>query len=110
MVQVEDARTQHRVKYASAHDIRRGLAQRLINAGVSAETLKVLMRHDDFSTTVKYYGATKQAQSAAAEINQKLAPEPTKNELVGRLVGRISDLSDLTPQEIRELKSLLERV
>jgi hypothetical protein len=40
VVQVEDARTQHRVKYASAHDIRRGLAQRLINAGVSAETLK----------------------------------------------------------------------
>ena len=49
--QVEDARTQHRVKYASAHDIRRGLAQRLINAGVSAETLKVVMRHKDFATT-----------------------------------------------------------
>lgn len=49
---------------------------------------------------------TKHAQSAAAEINQKLAPEPTKNELVGRLSGP----SDLTPEEIRELKSLLDRV
>jgi integrase len=57
VVQVEDARTQHRVKYASAHEIRRGLAQRLINAGVSAETLKVVMRHKDFATTEKHYGA-----------------------------------------------------
>ena len=56
VVQVEDPRTHHRVKYASAHDIRHGLAQRLINAGVSAETLKVVMRDRDFSTTEKYYG------------------------------------------------------
>ena len=61
VVQVEDARTQHRVKYASAHEIRRGLAQRLINAGVSAETLKVVMRHKDFATTEKHYGAMRSA-------------------------------------------------
>lgn len=97
-----------KVKYASSHDLRRGVAQRLINAGVSAETLKVLMRHDDFSTTEKYYGATKQAQSAASEINQKLSPEPTKTELVGRLVGRSVDLSHFTDEQIRELKCLLD--
>ena len=35
-----------RMKYASAYDLRRGCAQRLINPGVSAETLKVVLRHD----------------------------------------------------------------
>ena len=64
-----------RTKYASAHDLRRGCAQRLINAGVSAETLKVIMRHRDFSTTERYYGATRRAQSVAAEIAERLAGE-----------------------------------
>ncbi|MCA9171987.1 MAG: hypothetical protein KDB23_30180, partial [Planctomycetales bacterium] len=39
----EDSRLGKRRKYASAHDIRRGFARRLIDAGVSAETLKVVM-------------------------------------------------------------------
>ena len=60
---------------ASAHDIRRGCAQRLINAGVSAETLKVVMRHADFATTEKYYGATRSAQAAASEVRQKLSTD-----------------------------------
>lgn len=51
VVRNEDERTGTRTKFASAHDIRRGCAQRLINAGVSAETLKVVMRHADFATT-----------------------------------------------------------
>jgi integrase len=57
VVQRADEETGRRVKYASAHDLRRGCAQRLINAGVSAETLKVLMRHNDFATTEKHYEA-----------------------------------------------------
>src|SRR3954467_10643814 len=76
-------------KYASAHDLRRGCAQRLINAGVSAETLKVIMRHRDFSTTERYYGATRRAQFAAAEVTEKLAAGCSKSELVGGLVGGI---------------------
>jgi integrase len=58
------------VKYASAHDIRRGCAQRLINDGVSAETLKLVLRHSDFATTEKFYGAIRSAQAAAKEIHQ----------------------------------------
>jgi hypothetical protein len=42
----------------------------LINAGVSAETLMVVMRHADFATTQKFYGAMRSAQSAAAEVGQ----------------------------------------
>ena len=99
-----------RIKFASAHDLRRGVAHRLINAGVSAETLKVLMRHRDFATTERYYGATKKAQSAAAEINEKLAAAINSPALVGRLVGRQFDLSQLSPSDIEDLKSSLARL
>ena len=83
VVQLEDSRTHHRVKYASAHDIRRGLAQRLINIGVSAETLKVVMRHKDFATTEKHYGALRSAQSAGAEIVARLRPAAENSAFVG---------------------------
>ena len=57
----EDSRSGKRQKFASAHDLRRGCAQRLINSGVSAETLKVVMRHHDFATTERHYGAIRSA-------------------------------------------------
>lgn len=72
IVVLEDERTKKRRKYASAHDIRRGFARRLINAGVSAETLKVVMRHSNFATTEKHYGAIRSAQAAATEVQEKL--------------------------------------
>ena len=59
VVQEKDDELRKRLKYASAHDIRRGCAQRLINQGVSAETLKLILRHSDFATTEKFYGAVK---------------------------------------------------
>ena len=68
VVQDRDDDLRKRLKYASAHDIRRGCAQRLINQGVSAETLKLILRHADFATTEKYYGAVKSVQSASNEI------------------------------------------
>ena len=92
VVQLEDSRVQRRKKFASAHDIRRGLAQRLINAGVSAETLKVVMRHKDFATTERHYGALRSAQSAAAEISTRLAPSTENSAFVGGFVGDIKKL------------------
>ena len=106
VVQVEDARTQHRVKYASAHDIRRGLAQRLINAGVSAETLKVVMRHKDFATTEKHYGAMRSAQSAGAEIIARLRPVADNS----AFVGAMKKAPQLSTEELLVLKSLLARL
>jgi integrase len=84
VVRQPDEETGQRIKYASAHDLRRSLAERLINAGVSAETLMVVMRHRDFATTRKFYGATRAAQAAAAEIHSKLAAESGLDALVGR--------------------------
>ena len=106
VVRNEDERTSTRVKYASAHDIRRGCAQRLINAGVSAETLKVVMRHSDFATTEKYYGATRSAQAAASEVRQKMTTEAPSD----ALVGRKEKAPELNAEELLKLKALLERL
>lgn len=83
VVQKADADAGRREKFASAHDLRRGCAQRLINAGVSAETLKVVMRHRDFGTTEKHYGATRSAQSAAGEVAAKFAHDARAGAFVG---------------------------
>ena len=83
----ENDRTGKRRKYASAHDIRRGFAQRQINAGVSAETLKVVMRHSNFAKTEKHYGAIRSAQAAAIEVQEKLATNERTESFVGGLVG-----------------------
>ncbi|MCC6124053.1 MAG: site-specific integrase [Pirellulales bacterium] len=87
VVRQPDDATGRRIKYASAHDLRRSCAERLINAGVSAETLMVIIRHRDFATTRRFYGPKRTAQSAAVGIHQRLTAEGKKDELVGGLVG-----------------------
>ena len=103
VVQQQDPETGRRLKYASAHDLRRGCAQRLINAGVSAETLKVVMRHRDFATTEKFYGATRAAQAAAAEIYDRLqsACDDQQQESPADRVAQLS------AEELKKLKALL---
>lgn len=106
VVQLEDPRTHQRVKYASAHDVRRGLAQRLINLGVFAETLKVVMRHRDFATTEKHYGAVRSAQHIGAEIVARLRPAAGNSALVGGL----KKAPQLSAEELDVLKSFLARL
>ena len=55
-----------KVKYASAHDLRRGFGHRWAQRVMPA-VLKELMRHDDISTTMKYYAE----QDAAAIMKAK---------------------------------------
>jgi hypothetical protein len=93
-----------RIKYASAHDLRRSCAERLINLGVSAETLMVIMRHKDFATTRKFYGAKRAAQAAAAEVHQKLVV----GEKADDLVRDVEQLGTLSPEEMKTLKRLLK--
>ena len=73
VVRQDDERTGTRLKYASAHDIRRGYAKWLIDVGVSAETIKVVMRHRDFATTEKHYGAIRSTQVAGEEVRRRLS-------------------------------------
>jgi integrase len=93
-----------RIKYASAHDLRRSCAERLINVGVSAETLMVIMRHKDFATTRKFYGAKRAAQAAATEIHQRLSGGENADELV----RNAEQLGKLTAGEMKTLKRLLK--
>lgn len=110
VVQLEDERLGKRKKYASAHDIRRGVARRLIDSGVSAETLKVVMRHKDFATTERHYGAVRSAQSAAKEIAAKTTSNPDSSELVGGLMGGTKKAPQLSAEELCVLKSLLAKL
>ena len=110
VVQMKDRRLNKREKTASAHDIRRGVAQRLINHGVSAETLKVVMRHKDFATTERHYGAVRSAQSAATEITAKLKSPADTSALVGGLMGGITKAPQLSAEEPGVLKSLLSKL
>ena len=106
MVRQEDERTGTKTKFASAHDIRRGCAQRLIDAGVSAETLKVVMRHADFATTEKFYGAMRSAQAAATEVRRKLSTNATSD----ALVGGHEKTPQLSTKELSKLKRLLNSI
>ena len=108
VVQQADEQKGKRVKYASAHDLRRGCAARLINLGVSAESLQVIMRHADFATTQKFYSGTKEAQSAAAEVYEKLRARSNSDAFVGGLVGGKQLPLSLTPHQQKKLKALLE--
>lgn len=110
VVRQADERTCSRIKYASAHDIRRGCAQRLINAGISAESLKVVMRHADFATTEKYYGAMRSAQAAAREVRMKLSTDANFDALVGGLMGGKKKTPQLSDEEHSVLKHLLNRI
>ena len=103
IVQQPDKETGRRLKDATAHDLRRGCAHRLINAGVSAETQKVILRHKDFATTEKFYGATKAAQAAATEIHDKLAEEQNLDE-----TG--NPPTQLSGEEFLKLKKLLSAI
>jgi hypothetical protein len=82
----------------------------LINAGVSAETLKVVMRHKDFATTEKHYGAIRSIEAAAQELHLKLNTDAQKSAFVGGLVGGQMKTPQLSAEEINALKSLLERL
>jgi hypothetical protein len=63
----------------------------------------VIMRHKDFATTRKFYGAKRAAQSAAAEVHEKLIV----GEKAEELVRDVEHLGKLTDEELRTLKRLL---
>jgi hypothetical protein len=79
---------------------------RLIESGVSVEAVMLIMRHKDYATTKRHYGAKRSAQSAAAEVQQKLtADQPPA--LVGGFVGKSDPSPQLTDAEAIKLKALL---
>lgn len=61
-----------RVKYASAHDLRRSFGERWA-VQVMPQVLKELMRHESIETTMKYY-VGRNAETTAAALYQALPP------------------------------------
>lgn len=106
VVRQPDERRGHRIKFASAHDIRRGFAQRMVNVGLPVELLTLLMRHADFATTRKHYAGARAAQSAAVDLRQHLAATDSPA-LSGGFTGGGEPSAQLTEAEAAKLKALL---
>jgi integrase len=67
---VVDTSDSGRIKYASAHDLRRSFGSRWAMR-VMPPVLKEMMRHDDIKTTMKYYvgyNAERTAEAAYAAV------------------------------------------
>ena len=75
----ENQRRGTKAKYASAHDLRRSLAERMAVAGLPPELLQLIMRNASIETTRRYY-VSKNVQRDAAQIRsllvQKEQPAP----------------------------------
>jgi integrase len=69
---VRPATTKGQVKYASAHDLRRSCAERLISAGVPEREVSRILRHASVETTRRHY-APGNVQESAGIIRSKLA-------------------------------------
>lgn len=78
------------------------VAYRLINAGISAETLKVVLRHKDFNTTERFCGASRAAQAAAIENHEKLKLESENGS-----IEVPANSAPLSSRELQKLKRLL---
>ena len=55
VVEPENRHTGRAVKYASAHDLRRSCAERLLDARVPPLTIARVLRHESWETTRRHY-------------------------------------------------------
>ena len=76
---VRPATTTQSVKFASAHNLRRSLAERLYDAGVPEREVSRIMRHASPQTTRRHY-ALGTVQKVAGILREKLAPVVTQPE------------------------------
>jgi integrase len=78
-----DPKDPERVKYASAHDLRRAFGERWA-ARIMPAQLKELMRHESIETTLRYYVGTNAERTADAcwDAFQKSTPTPTGSAVV----------------------------
>ncbi|WP_145064022.1 tyrosine-type recombinase/integrase [Adhaeretor mobilis] len=80
-VVVQPASGAKAAKFASAHDLRRSCADRLISSGVPEREVAAVMRHASVETTRRHYAPSK-VQRSAGVIREKLSTVPryTENE------------------------------
>jgi len=71
IVEPANERAKKPAKFASAHDLRRACAERMVDAGLDPVLVMRVMRHKDFSTTLKYY-YRRNTQKEAARIQTVL--------------------------------------
>jgi len=72
---VQPAKGEKPAKYASAHDLRRSCADRLVASGVPLDEVQGIMRHASSETTKRHY-APGSVQRSAANIREQLLNVP----------------------------------
>ena len=75
VVEEADDKTGRRVKYASAHDLRRSCGEQLRGAGVPPLVISRVMRHSSWETTQRHY-APGSVQCDAEVLKEILRPKP----------------------------------
>jgi integrase len=81
-------RSDGRTKTATAHDLRRGLAERLYDAGIPERVVMQVMRHASPQTTRRYY-APADTQKAAGILRERLGAEPVGSPDVPRYIATV---------------------
>lgn len=74
VVHAGSKQTGRKPKFASAHDLRRGCAQRLVDSGVPERLVQRIMRHQSIETTKRHY-VTGNIQQEAKELRMYLGTE-----------------------------------
>ena len=84
----ENTRRKKKAKFASAHDLRRSLAERMAEAGLPPELLKKVMRHASVETTQRYYlnqNVQRDATKIRSLLAQKEQPAPGRTQVQAEL-------------------------
>ena len=88
VVTPENTRRKKKAKFASAHDLRRSLAERMAEAGLPPELLKKVMRHASVETTQRYYlnqNVQRDATKIRSLLAQKEQPAPGRTQVQAEL-------------------------
>jgi len=87
-----------KVKYASAHDLRRSFGERWA-ARIMPPDLTVLMRHESIETTLRYY-VDRNAQNTAKTLWQAMGKATSSNRLGNRAAESSSADEEAMPQSV----------
>lgn len=87
-----------KVKYASAHDLRRSFGERWA-ARIMPPDLTVLMRHESIETTLRYY-VGRDAQNTAKTLWQAMGKATSSNRLGNRAAESSSADEEAMPQSV----------
>ena len=99
VVEAPDEFAEKPAKFASAHDLRRSCAERLLDAGIPPIVITGVLRHASWETTRRHY-APGDVQRDAGVIREKLADAQSETD-----VPRYSSAVGMTQAQMKKATS-----